>query len=189
MKKIVLCVLTLCCPFWIKAQEDISVEKSIWGANFGLLGAHIYNESRLTNSIALRSEIGLDMGAWYSKYWDGYTSKGFIIVPALSLEPRYYYNLKKRDSKSKRIDNNSGNFLALKINYHHPDIFVSSDKSITNTYGDISFTPMWGLRRHFGKSNFNYEVGGGITYSRYFSKFYNYSDLDPHIYLRIGYTF
>ena len=188
MKKIVLCVLIICCASWIKAQEDISVEKSIWGVQLGFLGMHIHNEARLTNSIVLRSEIGLDINAWYGKA-NVYNSRGFIMTPALSLEPRYYYNLKKREAKSKRIDDNSGNFFALKINYHHPDIFISSDKSITNTYGDISFTPMWGLRRHFGKSNFNYEVGGGITYYRYFSRFNNFSDFDPFIHLRIGYTF
>ena len=188
MKKIVLCFIVLCCGFGIKAQEEVSVEKSIWGVQIGFLGTHVYNEARLTNSIALRTEMGLDINAWYSSL-DIYTSKDYLMVPTLSLEPRYYYNLKKRDAKSKRIDNNSGNFFALKINYHHPNVFISSDKSITGTYGDISFAPMWGLRRHFGKSNFNYEVGGGIVYYRYFSKFDNYGDLDPFIYLRIGYTF
>ena len=182
MKKIVLCVLILCCASWVKAQEYIGVNRSIWEIQGTILGTYLHNESRLAKSITLRTEVGLDMGEWYDSH--GTYNTSFVIVPALTLEPRYYYNLNKRHAKSKRIDNNSGNFLAFKIECRSG--IIPNDKSITNTHGDISFTPMWGLRRHFKKINFNYELGGGIRYRYWFN---NSGEFLPFIHLRVGYTF
>jgi len=47
-------------------QEHVqpSVEKSVFGAQAGLLGIWVNNEAKLTNAIALRSEIGFDGGFW-----------------------------------------------------------------------------------------------------------------------------
>lgn len=55
-----------------QAQPLPSVEKSIFGVQTGILGLWVHNESRLTNSIALRTEVGLDVGFSYSySYWLG----------------------------------------------------------------------------------------------------------------------
>jgi hypothetical protein len=43
-------------------KKDVSVEKSIFGIQTGLLGIWVHNEMRLTNEIALRTELGLDSG-------------------------------------------------------------------------------------------------------------------------------
>ena len=48
-------VVSLSCAN-IRAQE-VSVEKSIWGAQILMLPLSVYNESKLTNEIALRSEL------------------------------------------------------------------------------------------------------------------------------------
>ncbi|MGG5485400.1 hypothetical protein [Gaetbulibacter sp. PBL-D1] len=45
-------------------SQTTSVEKSTFGVQTGFLGIWVHNESRLSNSIALRSEIGLDAGIW-----------------------------------------------------------------------------------------------------------------------------
>ncbi len=44
------------------------------------------------------------------------------MTPVITAEPRWYYNLNKRVSKSKNIEGNSGNFISLKTSYH-PDWF------------------------------------------------------------------
>lgn len=43
----------------------------MYGIQTGLLGVWVYNEARLTNSIALRTEIGFDFGVWKSTFYIG----------------------------------------------------------------------------------------------------------------------
>jgi hypothetical protein len=75
--------------------QDTSVEKSIFGIQTGFSGIWINNESRLSNSLALRSEIGIENDFAVG---DHYSGAGFILQPVLTIEPRYYYNLEKRNA-------------------------------------------------------------------------------------------
>lgn len=172
-----------------KAQS-ISVEKSTFGIQVGAVGVWIYNESKLTNSIALRSEVGLE-----SKFKE-YTEAAFYLAPVITLEPKWYYNLKKRSAKEKDTAWNSGNFISIQISYV-PDWFIIP---IVNSSFDvlhrsqISIVPTWGIRRNFG-NYFNYEAGLGIGYEYIFKK--NPYDFHPNtggfrtinLHLRIGYRF
>ena len=115
MKNYILINLLLI-SFFTNAQ-GVSVDNSTYGIQTGLLGVWAHNESKLSNSIALRSELGFDAGFWLN---DLYNVNGFIMAPVITAEPRWYYNLNKRKNKSRRTDGNSGNFLSLKTSYH-PD--------------------------------------------------------------------
>jgi len=180
---IALCTLTIV----VKGQE-ISVEKVINEIQTGFLGIWGHNESKLTNEISLRSEIGFDSeifgGSFYSK-------TGIVLVPVITLEPRWYYNLKKRDSKSKNIKNNSGNYIALKTSYY-PDWFVISNYDNLSLISQIYIIPRWGIRRTIG-NHFNFETGVGLAYRYVFAKSAGYTDNESEILfninLRIGYTF
>ncbi|WP_179334432.1 hypothetical protein [Winogradskyella costae] len=187
MKKLSLLLIFSLSIATVTAQ-DASVEKSTYGIQAGLLGLWGHNESKLSNAIALRSELGLDVGI-YSNSFVG--SRGFILVPALTLEPRWYYNLNKRVSKSRRIDGNSGNFIAIKTTYH-PDIIVNSVEDNLNFISDISIIPTWGIRRNVGK-HFTYETGIGLGYIHYFKEKNVYlkdnSGLALNLHLRLGYRF
>jgi hypothetical protein len=77
--------------------QTIGVEKT-FSIQTGL-GIWINNETKLSNSIALRSEIGIEHDFFCYQY-DG---AGFILQPVLTLEPRYYYNLENRNSEEKNI--------------------------------------------------------------------------------------
>ncbi|WP_370391393.1 hypothetical protein [uncultured Winogradskyella sp.] len=173
----------------LKSQaQDISVEKSTFGIQTGFLGVWVHNESRLTNRIALRSEFGLD-AAISSNSFVG--TRVFIMVPAITLEPRWYYNLGRRVSKSKRIDGNTGNFISLKITYH-PDIVVGNLPANANLISDVSIIPTYGVRRNVGK-HFTYEVGFGIGYVDYFleENVFGVEDdgVGVNLHLRLGYRF
>lgn len=186
MKKITL-TLIFCGLTLIAKSQTTSVEKSTFGVQTGFLGVWIHNESKLSNLIALRSEIGLDTGVTIR---NGNTT-GFLLTPVLTLEPRWYYNLNKRVSKSKRIDGNSGNFISIKTTYH-PDWFVISNESNLNFITDISIVPTWGIRRNIG-NHFTYEAGIGVGYVHYFKKdnvvLINEPDVALNLHLRIGYRF
>ena len=102
MKKTLL-TLALCGLTFFAKSQNASVEKSTFGIQTGVLGVWVYNEARLTNKLALRTELGFDFGIWETTYYDDYDSP-FILTPVIVVEPRFYYNLKKRLENSKRID-------------------------------------------------------------------------------------
>ncbi|UAM97965.1 hypothetical protein K8354_17025 [Polaribacter litorisediminis] len=182
---LIFCGLTL-----ISKSQNTSVEKSIFGLQTGVLGIWVYNETKLSNTIALRTEIGFDFGVWESTFYDDYDSP-FLLTPVIVVEPRFYYNLKKRSENSKPIDGNSGNFFALKMGYH-PDWFVLFNPDNAPIVSDFSIIPTWGIRRYLGK-HFNYEAGLGAGFSYTFAKRAGYSEdkseIELNMHLRIGYRF
>lgn len=178
--------------------QTVGVEKTFFSIQTGLAGIWINNETKLSNSIALRSEIGIEHDFFVGDQYDGV---GFILQSVLTLEPRYYYNLKKRNSRGKKTSKNSGNYLSLKTSYH-PDWFVLNlDENITKT-ADLSIIPTWGIKRQIG-SNFTYEAGLGLGYRIVYLKpnYYNGSSQNvddvstnrnqytPYLHLRVGYAF
>lgn len=187
MKKIIFTFTISAICLVVNGQRP-SVEKSTFGIQTGLLGIWGYNELRLSNTIALRSEIGFDSGIWGKKY---YGKTRFVMAPVITLEPRIYYNLKRRSAKSKRIDGNSGNYVSFKTMYH-PDWFVLSNFEDLIILSDISFMPTWGIRRNIG-NHFNYETGIGVGFRYIFAKKAGFPtngyDIGINLHLRIGYRF
>ena len=187
MKKCLL-IFTLCILVLTVKSQNASVEKSIYGIQTGFLGVWVHNEAKLTNQIALRTEVGFDSGIWGGSF---YEKTGFLLTPVISVEPRWYYNLKNRETKSKSIDNNSGNFITLKTSYH-PDWFVISNYKDIQIISDISFIPTWGIKRTVG-DHFTYESGIGVGYRYIFAKQAGYlkndSEIALNLHLRIGYSF
>lgn len=166
--------------------QNVSVEKSIFNIQAGI-GIWVNNESRLSNQIALRSEVGLDGGIFMGGLYD---EAGFLLAPVVTLEPRWYYNLNRRNAKSKNISGNSGNFVSLQINYN-PDLFVISGKENLEVVNQVSAIPTWGIRRVIG--HFNYETGIGLGVRYIFGKSAGYqqdeTEAAVNLHLRIGYKF
>lgn len=187
MKKTFLSLI-FCGLSLIAKSQTASVEQSVFGLQTGFLGAWVHNESKLNNSLALKGELGFDTGIWGGTFYD---KTGFILVPVITVEPRWYYNLEKRVQKNRRVDGNSGNFISLKTSYH-PDWFVISNYDNLRIVSDISIVPTWGIRRNIG-NHFNYETGIGVGYVYYFAKNAGYAenegDVAVNLHLRIGYRF
>ncbi len=146
MKKINLLFIACFCIWNSSFSQNAQVEKSIFGIQTGLLGIWVHNEARLAPKIALRSEIGFDAGFWISSYKED----GFAMIPTITLEPRYYYNLEKREAKGKKVHHNAANFLSLDVNYI-PNWFVISNVDNVEVVETISFIPKWGIRRNIGQ--------------------------------------
>lgn len=190
MKKIIAFVLLSFVGIHLTTAQDTSasVEKSVFGAQTGVLGIWAYNELKLADQFALRTEIGLDADFWGGVFNNG---NGFLLTPVLTLEPRFYYNIRKRSEKSKTIAGNSGNFISLKTSYH-PNLFVISSRSGIEIIPDLSIIPTWGIRRSIGQ-HFNYEFGVGIGYEYIYYKSIglnkNDRDATANLHVRIGYQF
>jgi hypothetical protein len=142
----------------LNAQKDIkSVEKSILSIQTGYFGTWINHELKLHNQFALRTEVGSEYRLKFSIKQNFDSLKNQVSI---FLEPKYYFNLTKRESKNKNIRNNAGNYISLRTNFN-----------ILNNLenGEIYFhtlTPSYGIRRNI-TSHFNLELsfGYGISYS------------------------
>jgi hypothetical protein len=84
MKKILL-TLIFCGLTLIAKSQTASVEQSSYGIQTGVLGIWAHNESKLSNQIALRSELGLDTGIYGSDVND---IDGFLLVPAITFRTK-----------------------------------------------------------------------------------------------------
>ncbi|GGZ43355.1 DUF3575 domain-containing protein [Mesonia mobilis] len=181
--------------FGIQAQESqqASVEKEVYGVQVGL-GFWAHYELGLSNTIALRGELG------FNPY---ITEPGFIInekthfgfMPIVRVEPRWYFNLKKRLREDRNISKNSGNFLSLNVAFtpNSFTIFDNSDYDV-ETINQLSVIPTWGMRRTYWE-HFTLETGAGLGYVRSFQSDDYYLNPDKEhlvglkIYFRLGYTF
>lgn len=185
MKKLIITISFCLLNLLIQAQ-DASVEKSVFGIQTGPIGLWAHQEARLTNKIALRSELGVEVGLHGRN-----NTTDYIFGVAISLEPRWYYNISKRQDKSKRIDGNSGNFISIKTKYH-PDWILASNNENIRLVSDLSIVPTWGIRRNIGK-HFNYEAGFGVGYIHYINDenltIIDEADVAVNLHLRIGYRF
>tara|TARA_B110000908_G_C9960494_1_gene316639 strand:+ start:77 stop:622 length:546 start_codon:yes stop_codon:yes gene_type:complete len=181
MKKIFL-IYFLLLPFLVLAQKSSSVEKSIFTVQTGAVGIWVNNETRLTDEIALRTEIGL--------YTEIVANSGFFMAPEITLEPRWYYNIKKRVVNNKDITNNSASFVTLKINFKS-DVFEISgyDDDFDRAKNSFAIIPKWGIKRNIGR-HFNYELGcgAGYVFQKNFS-ITNSGGIVVDLHLRIGYNF
>ena len=185
MKKKILFSLIISLIYTVGKSQTASVEKSTYGIQTGLLGIWVHNETKLTNQIALRTELGMNAGIFGG---DFYPKTGFLMTPVITVEPRWYYNLEKRQSKSKNISGNSGNFVSLQTSYH-PNWFVISNYDNLKTFNLITVIPTWGIKRNVGK-HFTYETAIGIGYGHQFRE--GFGDLEgvtANLHLRIGYRF
>lgn len=167
MKQIIIALILLF-PFIKSVGQEASVENSIWGVQLGIYPISAYNEFKLTNTIALRSEVGFSFG-WSSSSRIGGSSK-WAVTPDVNVEPRYYYNLNRRSNLEKRTENNSGNYLSVNFGYGAGNLAITS--KYTEVYPTIHVIPMYGLRRNIGKK-FNFEFAFGVGYNWTY-KDYNY---------------
>lgn len=169
-----------------KSSNTVSVEKSIFGIQTGLLGIWVHNESKLSNQFALKTELGLDSG-----FFANSSEFKFLMTPVLTLEPRWYYNLENRFAKNKNISKNSGNFISIKTSYN-PDLFTISNADNLRVIDQLSIIPKWGIKRTYFE-HLTLETGIGVGQVFYFGKSSDYlakkNDVVLDLHLRIGYTF
>src|SRR5690606_6861129 len=173
-------------------SQNNRAEAFICGVHTGLSGLWLNSEFRLYKSLVLKGELGIENDFSVGSHYDG---AGFIIQPVITIEPRIYYNLRKRNDAGKSTSRNSGNFVALKTSYH-PDWFVINLDPSYKRIADLSIVPTWGIRRLIGE-HFTYEMAAGLGYrivyleqlDPYYYEGDNRTQYVPYLSLRIGYTF
>jgi hypothetical protein len=186
MHNITTFIICLCISMQITSQKNeeikvdidsvntFSVEKSIFSIQLGYFGGWINHEIRLSNKFSLRTEFGTDVRRKWSidPKWTELEQQASII-----LEPKFYYNLKKRSLKNKDIVDNAGNYFSIRTAI---PVYKSHDDVQYASY----FSPFWGMRRNLGKSfNFELNLGYNIYYA---NQFYS---MEAMASVRFGYKF
>jgi hypothetical protein len=165
MKKIIVLGFVLI-SFLAKAQEveKVSVEKSLFGAQLGLLSTGFYYEAQLQRKISLRTEIGFSLVLSSKDYADPAIKDetATLIVPYVTLEPRWYYGLDRRKRLGKNIYNNSSNYVSLANTYYSNNTPIINNGNF-DVVSAITVIPKYGIRRAFAK-HFNYEFSAGFGY-------------------------
>ena len=150
-KKLLIILIAIFGITTIKAQQA-SVERSISGVQVGIPTFRFYYETRLSESSTLRAEAGLG-----SLFLVGPWGGGLVMFPEFSVQPRWYYNLNRRNQRGRNISNNAADFLTI-----NTIIFIASGGGLGDS--GILFIPTWGMRRNLGRY-FEYELGVGVGYA------------------------
>ncbi len=166
-----------------QVRNSVSVEDKIIGVQTGLFGFWGHYETKLTSSIALRGEFGLDLGLRKGIFTNDKLE--FALIPNFVLEPRWYYSLERRVRKNRPIHDNTGFFLGLKTRYY-PDWFVFSSVKNISVIESLDFIPKIGYRKVWN-NHLSFESGFGIGKSLSISS--NYWDTTAELTFRIGYNF
>lgn len=181
--------------FLAKSQEEekVSVEKNLNSIQLGLFYSLSYqNEIRLDRKITLKSEIGLETGRATIEYPNQHKETSFLILPFISVEPRWYYSLDRRSRLKKNIRYNSSNYVSLLTSFHSSKTALVNTKDFKiNPF--ISIIPEYGIKRSFGKKFFA-DYSGGIGYRHNFhDKNYSGSDnkneIAVNLQVKLGYIF
>ena len=187
MKKRIFITVILLNAYCIAFSQQVSIEEKVFGLQAGLFGIWGHGEFKVQNQIAIKGEFGFENG--FGQTYNNNTV--YFLFPTLVVEPKWYFNLEKRQTKQKRIDGNSGNYFSLFMRYH-PDWFVISNVKFGSVVPDFSIIPTWGFRRKI-TNHFNFEMALGLGYRYYFAKGHGYSsnrgETALNFTLRFGYIF
>jgi hypothetical protein len=117
----------------------------------------------------------LEAGADWSWHYSNQSTE-IIFSPALKVEPRLYYGVKRR-IENDRFINNSASFFGVTNSFH-----LSGTSKYDRT--NLSVIPKWGFRRAMGKHFiFETQLGAGM---------YFYDDspqFGPGLDIKFGYVF
>ena len=163
MKKITFIFLSFLLFQISKAQDSVSVEKSLIGTSVSPLGSLSFDyEVKLSKEWTLLSNIGFSYD--YDKENNSSNSKGYSLRPFLVLEPRWYYNIDRRSKLSKNIKFNTGNYWSLDIKYS-PKSVLATNQFYYEFSNAVYFLPSYGLRRTISKNiYFDGSLYAGYSY-------------------------
>lgn len=147
-----------------KAVSNHSFSVQIVGIEYGY-------EQKLGGSFSMVFRAGMVPSGLY--YFGNYHKTEFTFTSSLgiNIEPRFYTNFGRRARLGKSTFKNSADFVAIKI-----------QGALSGPF-DFSITPMYGIRRVWGKHWFGeFSVGGRIGIM-------NYLYLAPYLQYRFGFVF
>lgn len=151
-------------------SEDmpISVEKHLLSLQIFPTGINYETKLAAKHTFSVQAQLGYSFAFGVSRTYspNGTSTKSssayIAIIPQVITNYRFYYNLKKRDSKGKNIRGNSANYVTVIAAFGFRPVYSNypSSFSFATVVG-----PAWGLQRTFKKNiNINFYIGLGYGY-------------------------
>ena len=157
-------------------RQILNLKPNAFSSSLGIGYEHKLNNSALSLNMELKGKIGHS------------TDPSFDLVInasnlAATIEPRYYYNLKKRISKGLSVNNLSGCYVSVAFSasngrenwrYSEPDsswLSTNPVKSFSQTQ-ELIIMPKWGIQKRIFKYGF---ADFSLIPIQFRRKFYNYS--------------
>lgn len=120
--------------------------EKVWRINF--LNPGLELEIPSGSNATFSAGLGVGYGGAYPDLTDNANGFLYIISPFLDLQQKWFYNFPKRSGKGKVTDNNSGNFISLRLLSRGNSIV----DNVTRSSGfDFAIGPTWGIQRKLGK--------------------------------------
>lgn len=166
----------------VKTESNHAVHANISAANYHAGLGYSYEWAfaqkwTLLGSAWLKGEF-----MWGSDFFLGDYST-LLLHPTISAEPRFYYNLNRRERKGKNTALNTGNYLGATLSLFLPSIYGKSGAYRNFVHYGIS--PHWGMRRVYSNNLFLEFQAGFVILAA--------SGLDsaagPDLNLKFGYVF
>lgn len=143
--------------------------ESLHSVKFGIPSVTYSYEQALGKRVTINMEAGVTWG------WQSYNNSTEILIsPIFQVEPRFYYNVKKRYEQGHSL-NNSASFFSL-----NSGIILDTDSRSHSLF----IVPKWGFRRALGEHIiFETQFGGGLWFGTNSHRF------NPALDLKFGYVF
>jgi len=138
------------------AQEKNTIQtENIWRINF--LNPSVELEVPTGTYSTFSSALGIGYGGGYPDLTSADNGFIYIISPFADFQHKWFYNRNKRIEKNRTIENNSGNFVSLRMIIRGNSI---AENVIRTSDFDFAIGPTWGIQRKYGK-NFHllFDVG------------------------------
>ena len=147
--------------FTAKVQDDASTTKSV--TNLSIISPALTHEMAIgkRQTIFVAAQLGLI--ARYENINNTTTNAYYGLILKLTADFRNYYNFERRLLKGKNIDNNSGNYLALRTGYTFAPT-INKDQ-FTNYNNGFMLGGVWGIQRVYNSGIYlGLSLGGGILF-------------------------
>jgi hypothetical protein len=146
------------------AQDEASTTKSV--TNISILSPAITHEMAIgrNQTLFFAGELNLisrfeEMGNTNPKTYNSF----YALAPNITADFRNYYNFRKRLDKGKTINNNSGNYLALRGEYRFSPV-VNKDQFPTYNNGFV-LGGVWGIQRVYNSGIYlGLSLGAGFIF-------------------------
>lgn len=150
-----LLILISCSFVSLEAQPYKNVEAELFKVNF--INPGVEYEVGIGHDQTLDFGLALQFGA---------NDIGYAFLPAINAQYRYYYNFERREQRDKRIEGNSGNYLAASGTLFLEEVIIGNLDSGDGFFGILG--PVYGIQRTY-PSGFNFTLEFGLGY--YFDDF------------------
>jgi hypothetical protein len=131
-----------------ESQQEIDVIRTESVFRLLLLSPALEYEFPVSKKSVVAISVGIRPGTPHQNMYNPMIGgSNFHVTPFTEAQYKYFYNLEKRNSKGKNIQQNTGNFYSVRFLARGPSIAEFSEFRLRQASFDFMISPTWGLQR------------------------------------------